>query len=482
MKPGRIFLFLFLCLFLLGLTAFLFPKNGITILGKNYRFVSLSSIFSIDTTRSIDVEKLLKQREDSLKASLKKVEKDTAQQAVNNPLLLQYNDSLPHSLDAFFESLYALSKGGPQVRILHYGDSQIEEDRISSYVRAQLQAKFGGGGLGLLSIKNITNSLSVSQNNSANWERYTAFGNPDSTINGRYGAMAIVCKMSGEAKDSTDTLAKKNRHFFGSASYTMHAGISGRYSHVKIYLGNRIDSVLISVNYNGLTEQKKIAPENGLQVVDFALLASPKTLTINFAGKSSPEVYGVSLQQENGVLLDNIPMRGCSGTMFGKLNYALTNDMYASLKADLFILQYGGNTIPYIQSQKEAAQYANYFKANMQRIKSMNPNASFIVIGPSDMSTKIDGIMQTYPILPTVRDEMKKVSQEMGAAYFDLYEVMGGKNAMPSWVNAQPALAAKDYIHFSPMGATRIAKLFYDALLIDYEAFLIRTGKKQMKK
>jgi hypothetical protein len=49
-------------MFLLGLTAFLFPEKGITIFGKNYRFVSLSSVFSIDTTHSIDVEKLLKQR------------------------------------------------------------------------------------------------------------------------------------------------------------------------------------------------------------------------------------------------------------------------------------------------------------------------------------------------------------------------------------------------------------------------------------
>ena len=46
---------------------------------------------------------------------------------------------------------------------------------------------------------------------------------------------------------------------------------------------------------------------------------------------------------------------------------------------------------------------------------------------------------------------------------------------MPSWVNADPPLAAPDYVHFSRQGARKLAELFYDALMKDYEDW--KSGK-----
>lgn len=37
---------------------------------------------------------------------------------------------------------------GSQVRVLHFGDSQVEGDRISDYLRSVLQEKYGGYGPG----------------------------------------------------------------------------------------------------------------------------------------------------------------------------------------------------------------------------------------------------------------------------------------------------------------------------------------------
>ncbi len=52
-----------------------------------------------------------------------------------------------------------------------------------------------------------------------------------------------------------------------------------------------------------------------------------------------------------------------------------------------------------------------------------------------------------------------------------MYEVMGGKNSMPKWVNAEPKLAAKDYIHFTPKGAKKIAEEFYSKLIGLYDEY-----------
>ena len=485
MKPPKVLLFISVCLALLGLIAFAFPIDGIDLWGKNYRFIPLSDLFSTEKTDVIDVEALLKAREDSLKASMNALKfEDSLKQSAPNPMHLQYGKEYPNGMDNFFDALYKRQQGIGNVRIIHYGDSQIEEDRITGYVRAKLQAKFGGGGVGLLSASNITSSYGINQSFSENWTRYTAFGNTSGSIDGRYGAMAIMCKYNLAVTDSTDTVVVQRTFRSGSLTLSRRAGSAAsnsNYNVVRIFMGHNKDSVTVKISYNGITDKQVVPPNESLQIITFQLSAIPNQLRITFDGFRTPEVYGISLERPNGVLVDNIPMRGCSGTIFYKLNYLLTNQMYQALDPNLFILQYGGNVMPYLQSKNEVTRFVEGFKSNILRIKNMCPNASFLVIGPADMSKRIAGKMQTYPILPFVRDELKRIVQELGGAYFDMYEVMGGKNSMPSWVDANPPLAAKDYIHFSPRGASKIAELFYEALMLDYEAYLIRTGKKIQK-
>jgi lysophospholipase L1-like esterase len=87
------------------------------------------------------------------------------------------------------------------------------------------------------------------------------------------------------------------------------------------------------------------------------------------------------------------------------------------------------------------------------------------------MSIKEGEHYVTRPYLEEVRDAMKANSLAQGAVFWDMYEAMGGRNSMVSWVNAEPPLAATDYIHFSPQGAKKVGELFYTALINDFAAF-----------
>jgi hypothetical protein len=104
-------------------------------------------------------------------------------------------------------------------------------------------------------------------------------------------------------------------------------------------------------------------------------------------------------------------------------------------------------------------------------MQKLNPNAAFIVIGPGDMSIKEGTEFVTYPQLEGVRDALKEASISSGCMFWDMYEVMGGRNSMPIWVNSDPSLAASDYIHFSPKGAKKIAVEFTNKLLKMYENY-----------
>ncbi|MDR2684492.1 MAG: hypothetical protein LBB53_03815, partial [Prevotellaceae bacterium] len=82
---------------------------------------------------------------------------------------------------------------------------------------------------------------------------------------------------------------------------------------------------------------------------------------------------------------------------------------------------------------------------------------------------KIKGKLQTYPLLPEMVEAMKSTANRCGAAFWDMYSVMGGQNSMLDWVKEKPALAAPDYIHFTPKGADKIAEMLLDAFMNYYE-------------
>ena len=220
--------------------------------------------------------------------------------------------------------------------------------------------------------------------------------------------------------------------------------------------------------------RREFAPNPNAQEYHQSFVSAPASVRLEFEAKSSPDIYGIRLENEDGVIMDNIPMRGSSGTFFGQINNAEMATQFANAGADLIILQFGGNTVPYMTEDK-VAQYGGWFASQIRYLRRMNPAADFVVIGPSDMSIKEGTKYVTFPILPRVRDVLRTVALDNGAGYWDMYEVMGGRNSMPSWVAADPPLAAPDYVHFSRQGAQKIAQLFYDALMKDYEEW--KSGK-----
>ena len=78
-----------------------------------------------------------------------------------------------------------------KVRIMHYGDSQIEGDRISGRLRERLQKEFGGNRAGLSAVIPATRKISLKNIPSTNWVRKTGFGPyiDKSVEHKKYGAL-----------------------------------------------------------------------------------------------------------------------------------------------------------------------------------------------------------------------------------------------------------------------------------------------------
>ncbi|MCK5170635.1 MAG: hypothetical protein KAQ75_12215, partial [Bacteroidales bacterium] len=200
-------------------------------------------------------------------------------------------------------------------------------------------------------------------------------------------------------------------------------------------------------------------------------------ITISFKGDDSPDIYGIALDDHSGVAVDNIPLRGSSGTDFTKTDLAFLRSMYQKLNTKLIILQFGVNLVPHITS--DYSYYERQFYKQLKTLKGLRPDISIIVIGVSDMSRNNKGRFESYPNIENIREAQRNAAFKADCAFWDMYEAMGGKNSMPAWVNTSPALARTDFTHFTWKGSVVISKMFFEALMHDYNEYLKNIKSKK---
>ena len=186
-------------------------------------------------------------------------------------------------------------------------------------------------------------------------------------------------------------------------------------------------------------------------------------------------VFGISFESPFGFHADNVAMRGASGMIFTKMNGPQFKASLEREAYDLIILQFGGNAVPYLKDEAHAGRFARALARQADYLQRLYPNAAYLFIGPSDMARKNGLVFESYPLLEDLTDQLRNELLGRGIAFWDLYDVMGGQGSMVDWVDAEPALAVRDYIHFTPKGASKVGSSLVKALAVleaDYNAVL----------
>jgi lysophospholipase L1-like esterase len=194
----------------------------------------------------------------------------------------------------------------------------------------------------------------------------------------------------------------------------------------------------------------------------------------------SVEITGIRLGSSNGVQIHNIPMRGSSGTIFSRLNHKHFKDYLQNWDVGMFILQYGGNAAPYVSDSSSAERYGKRFGKQIRYIRSILPEATVLVIGPSDMGQTLDSTNLSYPMLGSIRNAMREATIKEGGLFWDLSDVMGGPGTMEAWATATPKLASPDLVHFTVKGSRRIGEALDRSFRAEYRTWEdeIRANKK----
>lgn len=372
----------------------------------------------------------------------------------------------PEALKNFFDALIELKKNPKSIRVLHYGDSQIEVDRISDYLRMKLQGQFGGRGSGLISLTPVAPGLANKITTEHSWERYSTFTASDKRVkHSNYGVLGSFSRYAPYKKITDTSKTMSSRITIASTKF----GSSNvkAYKKLKLFYGGAQTKTWAEF-YDGiaLIGADSLKAGGVFNVAEYDVDKASSVHTLKFQGKDSPDLYALSLESDEGVMVDNIALRGSSGTFFSRINSQQLRQFYNYLNVRLIILQFGGNAMPSMENAGMIENYAKFVSRQISLLKKIAPQASILFIGPSDMSIKQGTDYVTYPLLETMRDNLRQVALDNGCAFFDIYSCMGGNNSMPAWVEQK--LAARDYTHFSSAGARKIATLLYTALISEY--------------
>ena len=491
MKLYKTLIFIFGVLFLLTGLCLFFPKEGITIGSLNLKFPSLHEVLSLGNTEEEEAHKLtpeelleirmaaLMEMQDStfldfchnspIRICMPKIHLQVVDSIATDSLrqlaleydpatpdsLLQeivvYRDSITEESDlTYFDPLFnALDSARVHhVRILHYGDSQIEEDRITSSLREHFQEQFGGGGVGMLPAIQTVAKMTVRQSSSQGLGYNLAYG-PASTraSHNGYGPMAQVTHLNGNVTLSYTGLSSERFPHVGS------------FNHVTLLRSNGNSHELIC------------------EEMDFDSLR--QSIKVEVQGPTN--IYGVMLDTRTGVNVDNVPMRGSSGSFFSNITRSTMEPFFQHENVQCIILQYGGNSVPYLKTEESQIRFCTNMQKQIRYFNEIAPDARILFIGPSDMSTTIGGVRATYPQLPGFVKMLEKYITEAGAAFWNMFEAMGGEGSMVQWVASRPQLAGEDYVHFTHKGAQKVSDLLYETIDTYYKYYKFRIGEYEIE-
>ena len=424
-----------------------FPEDGLTL---TLKFPSLKEVMGEEEVEEpeVSVEEILAMNEKTAEIA---AEKDSLVKFFNTSPTRFYlpNDDLKF-FDPLFKELENADK--KRVRILHYGDSQLEEDRMTFIIRDTLQSMFGGDGQGMMPAR-THNTFSMAGGASGSITRYMIFA-PDRRSGGnKYGPFGDFVRLYGSVRLNYRQSKREDvkRRLFNEV--TVVAGnTSGK--GLAVTLGDS------TIRFN--------AGESLVRAV-FSVPDSSDKVSLSISGNG--DLYGVLMDNKTGVAVDNIPMRGCSGTIFTAMNADQLRSYYEQENVRLIFLQYGGNSVPVISNTKHVSNYCNTIRKQINYIQGLAPNAKIVFIGPSDMYSR------TRPMIPHLVDSLKSTANSCGAAYWDIYGAMGGKYSMSKWVSK--GLAASDYIHFSSKGSKLMASNIADSFKLYYEYYLWRKENEE---
>ena len=359
-----------------------------------------------------------------------------------------------HSLDGFHAALRRAAAGQGKARLLFWGASHTAADVYTGTIRAYLQTMFGDGGAGYV--------LPAPP-----WRSYRRFG--------------LVIDGSTETWNVLKVGAHPTEDYYGLAGVALESSTAGAWGEVRPstqygwsrntsgfevwYLeqpmGGRFD-VLVDGTVSQRINTRAVDKRPGY--VRFAEPDGTHTIELRAIGDSPVRVFGVVTERDGaGVVVDALGVNGSRARSHLLWNDALYREHLRRRNPDLVVLAYGTNEAG---DDQPIADYERQLNDVVRRIRETLPNASCLLVGPSDRPlvqsrTSVVDRPRTAQVIET----QWRVALQNGCGFFDTVAFQGGPMATVTWSELDPPYAGRDLVHFTRRGYVRLGEVMLGALL-----------------
>ncbi len=377
-----------------------------------------------------------------------------------------YSDSTQRGMSSFYEALDRLTSSHSNdhlVRIAVFGDSFIEADIFTADLREMLQKRFGGCGVGFVTVTSMTNGYRPTVKHAfSGWSSHAVtdtvyFDRQKQGISGHYfiPRRGAYVELKGQNKYASllDTCRQTSIFFYNKDTVNLLASVNRRED-----------------------KEFSIAPSGKLQRITVDGRIGSIRWTVNRADSSI--FYGVAMDSKEGVILDNFSLRGSSGLAIRGIPIQMLSAFNEQRPYDLIILEYGLNV-----ATERGSNYDSYQKGLLTAIEHLKtgfPKASLLLLSVGDRDYRTEnGDLRTMPGIKNLIRYQQNIAAQSGIAFWNMFEAMGGEGSMAKLVHAKPSMANYDYTHINFRGGKHLAGLLYETLIYGKEQYERRRAYEQ---
>ncbi|MDY6206524.1 MAG: hypothetical protein SPI30_07275 [Prevotella sp.] len=371
-----------------------------------------------------------------------------------------FSEGKAGGMNSFYTILEKSKQLGRPVRIAYFGDSFIEGDIYTCDLREMLQAEYGGYGPGWIDAGSALNKgfrRTIIQHVNGIREHLVVKHPFNSRVQGLNQRYYIPEEGARLATETTQLMPHANRWqvarlFFRSDGLTITSQIKGKAATTKTF---------------GSSDRLQMLESRG----------ETEGISYSFSNISSDTyLYGMSLESEQGIILDNYSMRGSAGYTLANIPSSTLSDFAHMRPLDLIILHFGLNVVNEKSRINELKTYCKRMQKAVNVLRTAFPSAAILVMGVPDRSQRTADGITTMPNIKLMIDCQREMASTCKVAFYNLFEAMGGKGSMKRLV--EQGYANKDYTHINPKGGKVIARHVFESLRNGYENYLRRKANQ----
>lgn len=387
----------------------------------------------------------------------------------------------PTSLDGFFARLTQSDLGfeGAITRAVHWGDSVIANDNVSSTLRESMQRRFGDSGHGfhLLAKPNASyRHKAIRFSDGEGWSRCYIINACKS--DGRYGLGGTTVWSAGGARTKFGTATDEDRN-------------GHKMSRLEVWYSSEPKSGTVRVSIDGNAQTLETAQTEGSAAVDrvaeYRVEDGAHDLEIRASGGGKVRLYGVVIERDHpGVVWDGMEQLGAFSSRMLNFDPEHLRGQLEFRDAALLVFEFGGNDLLLKASQLD--RYEEQFGEMLERFRGplasesdVDDRTACLVVSPVDHGVRNGGRIESVPMMAAITEAQRRAALAHGCAFFDTWAAMGGKNSVARWRRAAPPLVSGDLAHLTQAGQRALGTMIYLGLMEQYRAYRDRVAGQPLR-